>query len=145
MMYLLSIGRRGFTNSPCRFLSKLRIMCLTVVLPQKKGSSKRLFSSCQTWMRSLDCPTHIHGVEDVHHDILQVVVEVSDQCVDAGQSGQWTTHTKINFRFFPLYYVVLSSLTASQLSFCFVVECYGLDEDVVLVRTTSESRPHMEL
>ena len=76
--YLLSIGRRGFTNSPCRFLSKLRIMCLTVVLPQKKGSSKRLFSSCQTWMRSLDCPTHVHGVEDVHHDILQVVVEVSD-------------------------------------------------------------------
>ena len=77
MMYLLSIGRRGFTNIPCRFLSKLRIMCLTVVLPQKKGSSKRLFSSCQTWMRSLDCPTHVHGVEDVHHDILQVVVEVS--------------------------------------------------------------------
>ena len=67
-----------FTNSPCRFLSKLRIMRLTVVLPQKKGSSKRLFSSCQTWMRSLDCPTHVHGVEDVHHDILQVVVEVSD-------------------------------------------------------------------
>ena len=47
------------------------------------ASEKRFLQKIIFFLSNLDeefglSNAHVHGVEDVHHDILQVVVEVSD-------------------------------------------------------------------